>query len=89
VISNVHIYYPSQIDPTTGDLSAQTVLWYDLRSVVSAVVGRPVGTSVTATVKPIVAGLTFEPQYSAMIWPQTEFETAKLASLAAEAATGD
>ncbi len=84
-ITDPHIYYPSAIDPITGDLTSQTVSAFDLRWIRSWNDGPIVGTSETETVwvNYSMEGARVGP------WPKDEFETAKAASLLAEAADGD
>jgi hypothetical protein len=80
-IANVHIYYPSILN-LDSTLTAQLVSWYDLRDVTGAinVTGQPTLWGTTAAVIPRVRGIPSDGgiQY----WPKTEFEAAKLASLA-------
>lgn len=76
-VSNVHIYYPSQITPVTGVLVAQTVSAFDLRKIICWNDGTAVGATAIVNVRYDFNGSI------AQIWPKTEFEAAKTASLAA------
>ncbi len=80
-ITHVHIYFPSSIDPSSGDLVDNETVGYDLRQVVSWSPVSDIGVAETEAVQVRVIGLPFDAR---IVWPKDEFESAKQASLDAE-----
>ncbi len=78
--SNVHCYFPSIVNPSTGNLTSQTVTWFDLRKILAASTIASIGSTAMVEVTLLASGDTMiKPR-----WPKTEFEAAKALSLAAE-----
>ncbi len=76
-ITNVHIYYPSDVTPGTGDLVSQETTAYDLRKVV----GWADLDTIASTDRIKVRLEAYNE--STLTWPKDEFETAKTLSLTA------